>query len=76
MLNILVEKNKGSYWSYYWKLYISLDVFKKFIDESSFNSEQKEEYLLLYKRGLYTKRATFVFAFLIFVFVILHSIWG
>ena len=65
MINILVENKRGSWWYFYWKLQFSFRPFKKFINESNLNSKQKEEYLSLYKRGVYAKRGVFLFMFLI-----------
>ena len=70
MLNILVENNKGNYFYCYLNLLFSLDFFKKFIDESDFDSKQKEEYLLLYKQGLYEKK----FAIIVFLLMLLSII--
>jgi len=65
MLNILVKNNRGSWWYFYWKLQFTYRPFKKFITESDLDSDQKEKYLLLYKRGIYAKRGLFLFMFLI-----------
>ena len=72
MQNILVKNNKGSWWYCWWKLQFSYRPFKQFVNESNLNSEQKEKYLLLYKRGLYAKRGFFFCFFCFFVLTILY----
>ena len=71
MLNILVENKKGSYFYCRWKLNFSFRIFKEFIEEGDFDSKQKEEYLLLYKRGLYAKRIVFIYLFLLLILALL-----
>ena len=74
MLNILVEHKKGSYLYCHFNLWFSFGFFKKFIDENEFDAKQKEEYLLLYKRGLYTKRVVLIYFALIFLSLWINSI--
>ena len=74
MLNILVENDVGSRLYCYWKLWLSLGFFRKFINESDLDLEQKEKYLSLYKKGLYVKRTIIIFFFSLILFGILSTI--
>ena len=73
MLNILVENKKGSYLYCRWRLWLSLSFFKEFIEEGDFDLKQKEEYISLYKRGLYAKRIGFISLFLLIVLLLVLS---
>ena len=73
MLNILVKNKKGSCFYCYWKLWLSFSFFKEFINESNFDSKRNEEYLLLYKRGLWIKRCVISFFLFLFILAILNG---
>ena len=60
MLNVLVKNGVGSYSFCYFKLGLSLRFFKNFINENNFAVEQKERFMVLYKRGKFMKIFTCV----------------
>lgn len=74
MLKILVEYKKGNYFYCYWKLWLSFNYFKKFINETNLNSEQKEMYTMFYRRGKILKIFTTSFFFLIFLWGVLEML--
>lgn len=75
MLKILVKKGERNIFYYYWKLWLSFSYFKKFINEYNFDSKQKEQYIMLYRHGKYSKICVLIMFMLAILTSLLYAIY-